>query len=191
MTSTEVNGPGKRFVLWLQGCLLRCPGCLNPEFQDFQAGSRMSFIEIQDLILRAGRLEGVTFSGGEPMLQAEALLPLARWIKKQGLGLVSYSGYTLDELTGTEALPGVQDLLAELDILIDGPFVQAEKAPLLWRGSRNQQVRFLTDRYRSFQDAVLRTGHSQAEISFNGGKLALTGFFPPEIWQMLQDRINQ
>jgi organic radical activating enzyme len=90
--------------------------------------------------------EGISFSGGEPFLQASALALLAREVRRSGRSVVSYSGFTLQELQSGE-VPDAAALLSELDILIDGPFVPAQAATLPWRGSSNQQIHFLTDRY--------------------------------------------
>jgi anaerobic ribonucleoside-triphosphate reductase activating protein len=191
MISSEVNGPGRRLVIWLQGCRLKCPGCLNQEFWDEHTGRTVLTADIKDRIKRLnGTIEGITFSGGEPMLQAQSLAPLARWIRKQGIGLVSYSGYTFEELTTSGKVPYAEELLNELDLLIDGPFLLAEKAPLIWRGSRNQKVRFLTNRYIGYLNIENREGACQAELRSNGGQLAMPGFFSPALWQRLQEKLK-
>ena len=190
MISSEVNGPGRRLVIWMQGCCFRCPGCLNPEFWDEHSGKSVSVAEIKKIIKNVnGKIEGITFSGGEPMLQAKSLIPLARWIKSQGLGLVSYSGFTYEKLSTPDSIPYARELLAEIDMLIDGPFLQEEKAPIIWRGSRNQQVRFLTERYLHFREIVHKEGTCQAEIRSDAGKMAMTGFFPVELWEKLEKKI--
>ena len=132
------DGPGFRFTLFLQGCKRGCPGCHNPDTWDPAGGSEMGAEEIFEKIARNPLLSGVTFSGGEPFLQAGALLPLARKIKAVGLELAVYTGYTFEELLGLpEALP----LMAEADVLVDGPFVAAQKSlELRFRGSANQRI---------------------------------------------------
>lgn len=135
-----VDGPGFRYVLFVQGCPHHCRGCHNPESWAFEGGEEMTAGEIFEEIKARPRLRGVTFSGGEPFEQADALLGLARLVKSAGLTLMSYSGYTLEELearhdAATDALLGL------LDILVDGPYVEAERnLTLIYCGSENQRV---------------------------------------------------
>lgn len=133
-----VDGPGLRFVLFLQGCRLHCPGCQNPHTWDFEGGSLVSSEEILHRIQSNPLIHGVTFSGGEPFEQAERLLPLAQELKKRGYHLMSFTGYTLEQLLQKpECLP----LLELLDLMVDGPFLEAEKSlDLRFRGSRNQRI---------------------------------------------------
>ena len=101
-----VDGPGFRYVIFVQGCPHHCPGCHNPESWTFDAGEDMTVHEILDEIRSNPNLDGVTFSGGEPFEQVPALLELAKMVKAEGLSLMSYSGYTLEEL-----LPLRRDLI--------------------------------------------------------------------------------
>lgn len=133
-----VDGPGIRFVLFLQGCRLHCPGCQNPQTWDFDGGTLVPAEEVLDRIKSNPLVHGVTFSGGEPFEQAEALLPLAEALKAQGYHLMAFSGYTLEQLL-LEA--DRRSLLEKLDLLVDGPFKEAEKSlELRFRGSRNQRI---------------------------------------------------
>src|ERR1700742_2412983 len=91
---TEAEGPGRRFALWVQGCAIRCPGCCNPEMFDPRRGTEMSVAEVLAQI-PAG-VEGVTFLGGEPFEQAEALAELAREVKARGLTVMVFSGHAID-----------------------------------------------------------------------------------------------
>lgn len=177
---SAVNGPGERFVLWLQGCGLACPGCWNPDTWSFAPRHLLSEDEVAALILATPGIEGVTFTGGEPFAQAAALLPLARRIRAAGLSLMVFTGHELEELRGVPA----RALLAEADVLVTGRFVLAERElTLAWRGSRNQRVVFLTDRY-SEQDAL---PGSQCELHLDGtGEVALTGFPPDELLELLR-----
>jgi anaerobic ribonucleoside-triphosphate reductase activating protein len=133
-----VDGPGIRFVLFVQGCERNCPGCHNPATHDKNGGYLMTTDEIEEKIIKNPLIDGVTFSGGEPFLQAKPLAELAKRIKARGLNLIVYSGYTLDEL---RKMPDSEELLSLSDVLIDGAFVESEKSlELRFRGSRNQQV---------------------------------------------------
>jgi anaerobic ribonucleoside-triphosphate reductase activating protein len=124
LISTNVNGPGRRFVIWFQGCRFHCQGCFNPEFWDKSGGTIMTVEEIIAQIRACNDIEGVTFSGGEPLLQAQALIPLARWIKANGLSLFCYTGYRYEEIS---EIPYAQEALQFVDILIDGRFMETEK----------------------------------------------------------------
>ena len=140
---SEVNGPGRRAVVWVQGCLRECPGCFNPASWSFDPNQIVSIDELVKRILNDPENEGVTFSGGEPFWQATALAEVARQVKNHGLNVMSFSGFTLNELQKTNAPEGSQALLKQLDILIDGPYVEslAINEPTSPVSSRNQQVR--------------------------------------------------
>ena len=133
-----VDGPGIRFVLFLQGCRLHCPGCQNPHTWDFEGGTLVPADEVLARIKGNPLVHGVTFSGGEPFEQAEALLPLAEVLKEQGYNLIAFTGYTLEQLLQK---PECAAFLEKLDLLVDGPFIEAQKSlALRFRGSRNQRI---------------------------------------------------
>ena len=133
-----VDGPGVRYTLFLQGCLHGCPGCHNPGTHDPLGGFVKSGCAVLSEVGENRLLDGVTFSGGEPFLQAGVLVPLARQLRAAGYHLMAYSGFTWDRLL---ADPGKRRLLEVLDILVDGPYLQKERSlGLLWRGSKNQRV---------------------------------------------------
>ena len=135
-----VDGPGFRYVLFVQGCPHHCHGCHNPESWAFDAGVEMTVDEVFEQIKENPNLRGVTFSGGEPFEQADALLELAGLVKAEGLTLMSYSGYTLEELQGKND-PATDELLGMIDMLVDGRYVEAERnLTLIYRGSENQRV---------------------------------------------------
>ncbi len=175
---TEVEGPGRRFALWVQGCILRCPGCCNPHMFDLVAKKLVGSHDVVAQIERAKahhEIEGVTFLGGEPMLQARGLADVANAAHAIGLSLMVFTGYRMEELRGM-ALPGVSDLLSATDLLVDGPFVAGQpERERNWAGSTNQRFHFLTDRYRpgierdpAFSHGFeLRIGPN-SEISLNG-----------------------
>ncbi|MEG1980782.1 MAG: 4Fe-4S single cluster domain-containing protein [Victivallaceae bacterium] len=136
-----VNGPGLRFVLFAQGCNKRCRNCQNPQTQPLhENGSWYKIETIFNAIIANPLTGGVTFSGGEPFLQAAVLARLGEKIKSAGLELAIYTGYTFEELWNA-ADPGVHALLQVADILVDGEFIDAQTGPeLLFKGSRNQRV---------------------------------------------------
>lgn len=121
---SEVNGPGCRAVIWVQGCLKECPGCFNPASWPFEINQLVSVDQLAARILSNPRNEGVTFSGGEPFWQAPALATLAQKVKAQGLNVMSFTGFTLERLQSSYAPSGASELLQQLDILVDGPYLQ-------------------------------------------------------------------
>ena len=135
-----VDGPGIRYTIFTQGCPHHCPGCHNPQTHDFAGGQDADVEKILEEIFNNPILSGVTFSGGEPFCQAEALLPIAEAIKEKGKHLMIYTGYLLEHLQKKENA-GVQRLLELADVIVDGPFIMAEKnLTLSYRGSENQRV---------------------------------------------------
>lgn len=133
---TSVDGPGLRTSVYTAGCAHACPGCHNPTSWPFDAG----FDITPDELLRRIRTNdfNVTFSGGDPMYQAEALLPVARAIKEEGYTLWCYTGFTFEQLLER---PDAIDLLHFIDVLVDGPFIQARRnTDLRFRGSDNQRI---------------------------------------------------
>lgn len=137
-----VDGPGIRTVIFTQGCPHHCPGCHNPQTHDFAGGSLVDPQAIVAEILANPLLTGVTFSGGEPFCQSAPLAQIARAVHAAGLDVVAYSGYTLEQLVAlAETNPAIVDLLSQVDLLIDGPFMLAERdLTLQFRGSRNQRL---------------------------------------------------
>lgn len=189
MPRSVANGPGQRFTIWFQGCLLHCKGCYNPEFQPLEGGMPMTTDELLKAILSTPGIEGVTYTGGEPFLQAEALVGLSSKIRSHGLSIVAYSGYTMEHIL--KEIPGGKRLLSHLDILIDGEYDASQRASLLWRGSRNQRVRFLSDRYQEYRPLVEKEGEREVEIIVGDSELSMTGFYDEEIWERLMERMRR
>lgn len=135
-----VDGPGFRYVLFVQGCPHRCEGCHNPESHDFNAGYDMTVGEVYAEIKQNPHLHGITLSGGEPFSQPDALLELVRLVRADGMDVMSYSGYTYEELLAMRN-PAVDGILDELSILVDGRFeLDKRNLTLRYRGSENQRV---------------------------------------------------
>ena len=139
VSDSIVDGPSIRTTIFSQGCPHQCPGCHNPETWAFGCGTQVPVETIVDIVRSNPLCRGVTFSGGEPFAQAAGFAKLAGLLKEKGYEVASYSGYTFEEL-----LKGTEDqkqLLASIDILIDGPFLQAQKSlEIAIRGSRNQRI---------------------------------------------------
>ena len=154
-----VDGPGIRFVVFVQGCPHRCPGCQNPETWDFAGGKELTVDELFAQIRDTRLLQGVTFSGGEPFAQAAALAYLGKKVKELGLDIVTYTGYTFEELLDmAEKNQEVRDLLEISDLLVDGPYLAEERdLSIAFRGSRNQRIISVAESLKAKQavEAVL------------------------------------
>jgi len=137
-----VDGPGIRFVVFTQGCPHHCPGCHNPDTHPFDGGKLVPVSRILEEIRKNPLLKGVTLSGGEPFCQPGPLAELARAVHGDGLDVMTYSGYTFEQLCEkAKTEPDTAALLSECDVLVDGRFVEAEKSLLLkFRGSKNQRI---------------------------------------------------
>ena len=139
VSDSIVDGPGIRTTIFSQGCPHHCPGCHNPETWDFGCGTDVPVESIVGIVKSNPLCRGVTFSGGEPFAQAAGFAKLAKLLKQQGYEVASYSGYTFEELL--EGSEDQKQLLESIDILIDGPFLQAQKSlEIAFRGSRNQRI---------------------------------------------------
>ena len=135
-----VDGPGFRFTLFTQGCPHHCPGCHNPETHNFKGGREVPVKELITEMLKNPMTDGLTLSGGEPFAQAEDCAKLAAAAKAHGLNVWAYSGWTFETLR-KNPVPGARELLELCDVLVDGPFILAQRSlSRPWRGSANQRV---------------------------------------------------
>ena len=141
LKNTKVEGPFTRYCIWFQGCSRHCKGCWAKDTWDFEGGFEVDTDELLNDILSTKNIEGVTFLGGEPFEQPDALTFLTKNITKNGLGVVCFTGNKIDEIKNIEPLKYI-------DLLIDGEFIEEEKDfSRPWVGSKNQKYHFLTDRY--------------------------------------------
>ena len=136
---TVVDGPGFRLSIYSAGCSHKCKGCHNPQSWDMANGKEMSEDELMKIITDSPW--NVTFSGGDPFFQAEAFSKLAERIKKETTKTIwCYTGYTLERILQENAL-WHKELLRNIDVLVDGPFIEELKDPdLQFRGSSNQRI---------------------------------------------------
>jgi anaerobic ribonucleoside-triphosphate reductase activating protein len=193
ISSSTVNGPGRRAVLWFQGCTLKCPGCWNPDTHHFDKQREKSVEDVVRWILSCEEIEGVTFSGGEPFQQAESLYDLCSALKaaRPTLSLGVFSGYSIRELERgrwrwfsrksrqwSDGTPGRFHAIRDyLDFGVFGRFNQSlacQEKPLC--GSSNQEVIFFTDRY---SDQDLEPQAYEINIAEDGELVTITGF-PPQ-----------
>ena len=141
------DGPGVRFALFVQGCPHHCPGCHNPQTHDFAGGSETTVGALLTALDEDPLVSGLTLSGGEPFCQAAACAMLARAAHERGKDVWTWSGWTYEQLRQKAATePDVAELLRQTDVLVDGPFIEAQRdLDLEWRGSANQRVLELKD----------------------------------------------
>jgi len=168
---TNVEGPGLRFCLWVQGCKKRCKGCYASETWSFEENKLFTADEIFSIIPED--VEGITLLGGEPFEQAEELFLLTEMCKDKGLSVVCFTGYEMEEIVnGNDVYK--KSLLNNIDLLIDGGY-EADKFDLSrpWVGSSNQRYIFLTDKY-SMDDILKYKNKLEMRISENG-KLEING----------------
>jgi anaerobic ribonucleoside-triphosphate reductase activating protein len=174
---TEAEGPGRRFALWFQGCPLRCAGCCNPEMLPFSGGREYRLAEVADLVRHAANnegIEGITLLGGEPLAHAAGAAALARLTRANGLSVMVFSGFTLEEIRANPD-PAAGELLAHTDILVDGPYLREQPdTERRWIGSTNQRIHFFSPRYRA-DDPRWRMANT-LEIRLQGNTVAINGF---------------
>ena len=133
-----VDGPGFRTAIYCAGCRHQCPGCHNPQSWDFSGGHPMSTEDIMRIV-EADPYANVTFTGGDPMFQPEGFADLARAIRQRTTkDIWCYTGFTFEQLLNN---PRQRQLLEQLDVLVDGPFIKALRdETLVFRGSSNQRI---------------------------------------------------
>lgn len=133
-----VNGPGLRAVVWFQGCIHNCPGCQNPQTHDFEKGLEDTTQNIVNKILANKFISGVTFSGGDPLLQSGACIDIAKELKKHNINIWCYTGFTWEIL---QKSLNARILFKYIDILVDGPYIQElQSYDLKFCGSKNQRI---------------------------------------------------
>ena len=134
-----VDGPGLRLTVFTQGCPHHCPGCHNPQSHDFSGGELRDTKEILEIMRDNILLDGVTLSGGEPFAQPEACAEIAKAAHEAGLNVWCYTGYLYEELI--KGGPEWPELLKNVDVLVDGPFVMSLRTlDARFRGSSNQRI---------------------------------------------------
>ena len=167
---TKMAGPGQRFCIWVQGCNRHCTGCMAEETWSHDGGNAMSTDVLWEKIINTCDIEGITFLGGEPLEQPEAVAALAEQAQATGLSVVIFTGFTYKELLA-DVDPNIHRLLSSADLLIDGPFMQEQfDLSRPWVGSLNQQFNFLTDRY-NYDDLSGIQNQIEIRIDKNGKTL--------------------
>ena len=171
LKNTKVEGPEKRYCIWVQGCSHHCKGCQAPHTWSHSAGTLIKVDSIIKDIKSQKEIEGVTFLGGEPFEQAQALGIIAEEVKQLGLGVLCFTGGYIENL---QQDTNNKKLLDNIDLLIDGPF-EIDKLDYSrpWCGSSNQRYHFLTDRYNK---SILEKYKNKVEINISkNGVVFLNG----------------
>ena len=139
---SNANGPGLRKVFFSQGCSHGCPDCFNKHTWDFNGGALIDLDEEIAKTIDQSYLAGVTFSGGDPFDQPEPFAYLAKALKKANINIWSYTGYTWEQLMElSKKNVHIKQLLENIDVLVDGPFINKLKSEeIQWRGSSNQRI---------------------------------------------------
>lgn len=185
--NTNLLGPYNRFVIWVHGCCFNCEGCLaentkNGSYED------VDIVELAQRIADSN-CEGITISGGEPFLQAEALISLIRTIKtRRDIGVIVYSGFTLDELERDDEK---SSLLSEIDVLIDGRYIKELDDGRAYVGSSNQIIHYLSSRYTNIGKDYYAASKRRAEIKLTGTQAILIGVPSHNVLKTWQDIKNK
>lgn len=165
VTESITDGPGIRFTVFCQGCPHKCKGCHNPQTWDENGGEWHTVDEIFNMISANPLVGGVTFSGGEPFMQAAAYAELAEMCIQKGLEVACYTGFTFEYLlqNGTEEQ---KKLLSLLDVLVDGPFkLEQRSLNLKFYGSRNQRVLNAKESLKAQKAVLMKDGRWNEEES--------------------------
>ncbi len=171
-TGSDIYGPGMRFVIWFQGCSLRCPGCWNKSMWSFDPCDLMERKHLLQIILSCPEIDGVTVLGGEPLDQAENLYWLLVSLRDENIGVMLYTGYELSEIKND----GLKSEICQLaDILVSGRYKEDERdLGLKWRGSRNQSILIQNAKYEGLD---LNDGINEVEIMIDEfGALKVLGY---------------
>ena len=157
---TQALGPGKRYAIWVRGCNNHCPGCTSPELQRHTPETYRDVDELaQDIVATKG-IDGITISGGEPILQAEALGLLLQKVKliRPELNVILFTGYSFDRLP-----QGAENVLKYVDLLIDGEYLRDFNDGIGLRGSTNQRFIYLSDALKEYT-SIIEKGERKREI---------------------------
>ena len=171
--ATRALGPGTRAAVWVQGCTIQCPRCIAPDWIPVRPAHLVDPELLAVELLRNPQVSGLTLSGGEPMLQASALSRLvyqARQIRE--LNVICFSGYRLSALLQNPPEAGVESLLALIDVLIDGPYLDQKNDNQGLRGSSNQQIHFFSERLKDFD---FHQAHRRVEVEVQDGQAFMIG----------------
>lgn len=178
---TRALGPGCRAVIWFHGCSFNCPGCIAAEMNVSKEFARVQVNRLVRTVTALPDIEGITLSGGDPFDQDINSLAffLEELRARSSLSVMCYTGRTLAQLRQGSKAAAHECVLANVDVLVDGLYVEALNDGSAWRGSSNQQVHFLTPRYRHLEEGISRSRDRQLEVALDGSaRLHITGIPP-------------
>jgi len=192
LAATSAEGPGRRAAVWVQGCSVKCPGCFNPHLWAERGGRDDDPAELAELWVAAAAaagVEGITLLGGEPFDQAAAMAVVARRFRDAGLTVMTFTGYTYDQVRAWGAeRDDIRALVEATDLLADGPYLRDRPdAVRPWIGSTNQGLRALTPAYRDLVASIeQRGGQDRLEIRIaRDGTIAVNGWADDEALEIL------
>lgn len=166
---SKANGPGTRYTVWVQGCSIHCPGCMNVDTWDPNKGYEISVDDLVEKIKDVPGIDGVTITGGEPLDQLEPVYELCSKLR-EFTSVFLTTGYYLYQIQRMEL-----NIVKVLDIICFGPFEKDKLCKGQWKGSSNQEVMFLTSRGR---DLLNMPVISEEAIIGPAGSVTITGFNP-------------
>ena len=167
--STEALGPYKRYAVWVQGCNKRCKGCISPGAQPLSGGYSISVEDLAADIFSVPDIEGITISGGEPFLQQEALCELVDLVRsKRDIGVIVYTGMLCSEIAHSA-------LASRCDLIIDGEYIDELNDDKSLRGSSNQNIICVSDRYRALVAQYYGVQGRKMEFNFVNGSVQMIG----------------
>ena len=178
LSRSRANGPGSRGVIWVQGCTIGCDGCYSLSTHPHRKVNIVPPEELALWICSLNGIEGVTISGGEPFEQAQGVSIMLQYIRtnRPDLSVFVFTGYEVEFLQESTDIH-VQSLLKQVDLLCCGPFVPEEfNIDLLWRGSSNQRLIYLSNRYTPDEERVWASDSPVEEVLMADSSMEYTGF---------------
>lgn len=173
---TMALGPGYRAVIWVQGCPFRCKGCISPEWNPFIPANQYEPHGLMESLLADPDISGISISGGEPITQASAIVNFIEYGKRiRDIDIILFTGYYYENLLAFPQNSPVQRLLQQVDVLIDGPYIECENDNHGLRGSSNQRIIYLTDKLRRYD---FKNASRQTEVQISNGEVLFVGVPP-------------
>ena len=173
INDSKVNGPGKRYTIWVQGCSIQCKGCSNTDTWDFDKGKEISPKKLVE-DLEKEKVDGITITGGEPLDQYKKVIKFLKLVFSS-YDIFLTTGYTLKEIEQS----ALKEILDYTDILVTGRFNEALiDETNTWRGSLNQRISFLTKRSKKFEKYIPKHG-VEIKIDKRTGNRIYSGFNIP------------
>ena len=189
VVGTITLGPGLRSVIWVQGCPFHCEGCISPDWiLDKEAHLVKPDVLAKDL-LENPDVSGITISGGEPMLQARNLARMIQAARSiRDIDVICFTGFEIEKLRREPMASRVKDLLSDIDVLIDGKYIQDLNDNQGMRGSSNQRIIHLTERLLSYDFKHISR---QIEVRVLNGQLLFIGVPPIGMLPHLIKKVDQ